>query len=113
VTEPKTIMDDVGLLGEITTLAGTMTAQPRALPPGEWLEQCAVLEERLTASVNGAAYRHIVGNFAPLLLQAIRKSLAARRHGDERNAERFGALVGFLIEYVRADGRALLAAAHQ
>src|SRR6185437_4309811 len=73
--EQRTFMDDVALLGEITTLAGEMTSKPRALPPDEWLEQCAFLEDRLAAAVPTSAYRHIVGNFAPLLLQAIRKSL--------------------------------------
>jgi hypothetical protein len=106
-------MEDFNLLGEIASFAGEMTAKPRALPPDDWREQVESLDERLTASIAATGYRHIVGNFAPLLLQAMRRGLAARRHGDERNAERFAALIGFLIEYVRADGSALLSKAKE
>lgn len=111
--EQRTFMDDVTLLNEIATLAGEMTAKPRALPPDEWLEQCAFLEDRLTAALAATGYRHLFGEYERILLQAIRIKLSALRHGDDCNAERAGSLVGFLIEYVRADGRALLKAAKQ
>lgn len=104
-------MDDVGLLNDVASFANEVHSKPVAQPSDDWREQLEYLDEKLRAAIGASGYRHIVGNFAPLLLQAIRKCFAARRTCDDRNAERFGALVGFLIEYVRADGRALLAAA--
>ena len=109
--EQRTFMDDVALTGEIATLASEMTAKPRALPPDEWLEQCAFLEDRLAAALAATGYRHVFGDYESMLLQAIRLKLRALRNGDDYNAERAGRLVGLLIEDVRADGRALLAAA--
>jgi hypothetical protein len=108
-----TAMEDFSLLGEIAGFAGEMTAKPRALPPGDWAEQVEFLDQRLAAAVASTGYRHIVGNFAPLLIQAMRRGLAARRACDDRNTERFGALIGFLIEYVRSDAQALLARAKE
>lgn len=105
------LQDDQRIIYDIDVLASEMTAKPRALPPDEWQERCACLEDRLGAVMATSSYRHIFGEFEKIMLQAIRAKLTALRHGDEAKAARFGRLVGGLIEDVRADLRALLEAA--
>jgi hypothetical protein len=104
-------MEDVAFLGEVAGFAGEMAARPLAVVPEEWQEHCDFLDGKLTELLAQSAYRRELGNFAPLLITALRRALAARRAGDERGAGKWDCLVGHLTPLVREDGAAILARA--
>lgn len=107
------VMDEVSLLGEIAEYAAAMTARPPNLVGDELIARCDDFRRRLAEAIEQTAYRHIVDRFAPLQLDLIRLGLKACRHGDNATAERCASAAAFFIEYVRADGRALLSAAQK
>jgi len=109
---PRTLFDDVALLGDITAFAGRMLAKPLALPPGDWAEAIEAFDQKLHAAVVESAHRSFVGNFAPVLLTAMRASVAAHRCRD-RCAPRWDSLIGHLVPCVREDADALLAKAEE
>lgn len=105
---PRTIYDDVTLLGDIADFAGRIVAKPMALPPDEWVATCESFSRRLAAAFDASAHSAIVGNFAPLLVTAMCRAVAVRRAGDAAAAVRWESLISHLVPCVREDARELL-----
>lgn len=103
------------LLGEIASAGAELVGKPLdGIIGGERREHVDFLDNRLEAAIReSAVHRHVIGNFAPLLVKAMRRTIAARAHADSPDGARWESLVGHLIPNVREDARTLLARARE
>jgi hypothetical protein len=103
-------MDTASLLNEIVALGLDLLCRP-AMDFEARRERCRLLEARLDAEIKTSSFcAPYLDNFAPLLLQAIRQSLAHWGYRDEHGGQRWDGLVGHLIAEARVDSGAVIEA---